>query len=251
MDISNNQNSGYQTSTLIPDKTIEKNSALDLFTSGLVDLLDSESDSLFELIDDYNGILMLLMAEDQKFKKDLENALYSSAEELTKNEIIISDKNARPTIANWIKDFISYYGSAIFDNLVVSKYMTFSENAKKLEREEKNSLIKLLKLYRNLKFFPESLKGVPESEWQIIPIERNKFMRVGAERKETVIYPEEEQEEQGGEDVSKPAEPEPEKPPIKSDKELMLETLEKMSAKYAPGTLQRRAVEEEIRKLKL
>src|SRR3989339_772390 len=68
--------------------------------------------------------------------------------------------------------FIKQYGSGFFDNVTLSRYITFSENVKKLDENEKNLVKKLLQLYRNLKFFPDSMKDIPVDDWEIVPIDK-------------------------------------------------------------------------------
>lgn len=150
---------------------IEKKDAPEVFKTNLVAFLYPASDELKEIIDDYNGILMILMDKDQTFKRNLEMSLYENQENLTSKKITLVDKQVEPSVANWLKDFIAKNGSNFFDNVILSQYVINSENGKKLNIEEKKLVTKLLSLYRNLKFFPQSLAGIPSEQWQIIPIE--------------------------------------------------------------------------------
>jgi len=109
--------------------------------------------------------------ENGDFRKNLENALFSNQEILTDKDFVFNGKKQMSTISNWLKDFIKRNGSGMFDNLALSQYLSGSENAKKLDSQEKKLLHKLLILYRNLKFFPESMGNAPAEEWEIIPLD--------------------------------------------------------------------------------
>ena len=150
----------------------EKQHAPIVFKQNILDFLSAETEELKEIIDDYNGVLIILMEKDGNFRRGLEEALYENQEPLGQNRLIIEGKSLAPTTANWLRDFIFKYGTDLFTNVVLSEYLTNSENVKKLSPEEKKILAKLLMLYRNLKFFPQTLAEMPEELWEIIPIDR-------------------------------------------------------------------------------
>ncbi len=149
----------------------EKSSSIQVFRQGLIYFLDQVSSELAELLDDYNKRLILLIDDDMKFKTNLEQALYENKDILTDKNISVSGQSFEPTIGNWLKDFISVNGSGIFTNVVLSQYLANSPNTRNLSVEEKRILSKLLILYRNLKFFPQTLENLPPEKWGIIPIE--------------------------------------------------------------------------------
>ena len=83
----------------------------------------------------------------------------------------ISQQNAvKAGIA--VLNFIKKNGSGIFNNLVLIEYLVNSDNAKKLDNKEKELLKKLLLLYRNIKFFPESMPDDNGESWEIIPVSK-------------------------------------------------------------------------------
>lgn len=144
---------------------------LKLFTEGLISafsLPTSEISSLnlmiFKAFNDYNGL------EDKVIY-----SLYNNEERLTRSNIIIDGKNVEPTIANWLKDFIKINGSSLFNELVLAEYISNSINARSLPLDDKTKLRRLLRLYRNLVFFPESLENVPLEKWAIIPVGEQTF----------------------------------------------------------------------------
>lgn len=162
-------------------------------------------------------ILLILSVSNELSQEDLVKMLFTNQEKLTSKEFILDGKKQEPTISNWLKDFIKNNGGSIFDNLTLSQYLAKSENAKKIDVEEKRLLHKLLILYRNLKFFPESMGKTPTEEWEIVPLDDEEK----PVRKNIKI---------GGED------------------ERVVE-LRNLLEQYEPGSIERRAIEEELRKL--
>jgi len=152
------------------DDKAEKNAAPEIFEKRILDFLIAEDDDLKIMINNYSDILMVLVSEDKDFKKDLEDALYVNHQTLTEKNIFVSSKSVKPTVANWLKDFIDKNGTAYFDEVKLSEYVTNSNNAKKLSKKEKELLGKLLHLYRNLKFFPQSMGNRPMEQWELIPL---------------------------------------------------------------------------------
>jgi hypothetical protein len=80
-----------------------------------------------------------------------------------------------PTVANWVQDYIQHNGSSLsdFDALKLSAYLGSSSNVRSLSLPEKDRIRKLIRLYRNLKFFPESMEGKEIMGWDFFPLEGN------------------------------------------------------------------------------
>lgn len=150
------------------DKDGEMRDAIDLFKNDLMAVLGDEN--VGRLVG-LNGMLVYLLLNHPSFKRELEGAILENAEILTSQKFSLMGSISQPTVANWVRDFISKYGTAIFNNLILSEYITKAENTKGLEQKEKNAVAKLLVLYRNLKFFPEPFANLPQERWHIIPIE--------------------------------------------------------------------------------
>lgn len=190
------------------------------FKEHLSVFLDEENG---EITSYYNDVLLqILLDGGLAAKVDLEKALYANQEKITTSQFIMDGKVSVGTIANWIKHFIAVKGSDMFDNIIVSSFLVQSPNAKTLSTEEKSVVRKLLLLYRNLKFFPKSMPNQTGDGWEIIPI------NLEEEAQRTKIIPN------------------VELPTIDSK----LKELEDRLTKVADGSLQRRAIEEEIKKLK-
>ncbi len=178
-------------------------------------------------------------------RNSMVKTLLANQEYIGKNSLIADGRPEAPTIENWLKDFMKEKGSGMFDNLTLINYLTTAENPKKLNEKEKETLSSLINLYRNLKFFPESQFDMPIGDWQIFSheAETSRFMMKTDKVKPADLIPEEDTE---FEDIAE-AEPEPE--PEKTAAQMMLETLEEMKKKHKPGSIERKAIEEEIKKL--
>jgi hypothetical protein len=210
------------TSTLediITDMDEEKKAALAIFKTSLVDFLTAKSEVTLDIIDDYNGVLISLISSDNKFKKELENTMYENEEVLTTNKFALNKKVKTGVIGNWLKDFIQQLGTARFDNVKLTGFITNSTNTRGLAPEEKLRVRKLLMLYRNIKFFPESMKGVPVEQWEIIPVHKESLGGIKLPEKAGVP---------------------------RTREEIEIETLKLEEEKYKEGSLERMALEEEV-----
>lgn len=145
----------------------EKDELRKIFSENLV----SEMSENFIIKNALNQRMFNILDEDINFKRDLERLIYENKEHLTEKLILLYEKPIEPTVGNWLKDFIQKKGADNFNAVSLSDYMTNSQNTKNLSAEEKQKVIDLLNLYRNLKFFPENVAGKPMEDWQIIPFD--------------------------------------------------------------------------------
>lgn len=261
----------------------KKEDSLELFRFYLKELLEMAGGELNdedkEILRELNWDIIILFDEDPDFQKSLENALYKNKQKLTFKKFTLEDKPVRPTIENWIKHFIKSQGTDMFDNMVISKFLSSSENVKRLDNKEVALVRLLLRLYRNLKFFPDSMEGEEPEKWEIIPL--------GAERKRVAdqegqtISPskapatspaQDKNRKIPSESAMKPKEtkkkteeyiprgseversPRPKKgggPDVSdvSEESKRLKKLKKIKNNYPEGSLERKAIESEIREL--
>ncbi len=227
----------------------EKEILLDIFSNNLI----KEIKQHIIIINAVNARIFYVLANDLKFKTKLENALLANEEVLTSQVFKMKGKTRKPTIANWIKDFTMEKGTDMFDDLVLSDYIITSPNAKILNDEEKLLLKKLLILYRNLKFFPESMPSDDIKDWEIIPGDSqsevlNKARSVSGPPKteqekeiEKLIEKEKSDNLSGLEKMVLEEE-------IKRRKKI--EELEILAKKYKNGSLEQQAVLQELERLK-
>lgn len=151
------------------DLQTEKEDALKIFSSKITPFLESPESDLSEIIFDYNTVLIEVLDKEPAFKDKLVAALSDNKEAVTSKKIILKGRPVEPVVGNWLKVFIEKNGIEYFDNLKLSEFLNYSENCKQLSEVERGRLLNLFSLYRNLRFFPQTLADVPLENWQIIP----------------------------------------------------------------------------------
>ncbi len=220
-----------------------KASLITFFEDGLDDLLNLSHGDILQTI---NEELIAVLSDDEAHKKDLENCLLTSKLSIGKTNIILEEKESAPSAANWLKEFFSVAGADSFDTLSIAKYIISSANAKKLSEDEQAKLRRFLTLYHNIHFFPTPFSAIPVDKWEIIPGART-----------TATAPETKTIETKAPAIKQPkwSVPQPTAAPVVKDmtkpgpKSAELLELEKMRDQYAVGSLERSAIEEEIKHL--
>ncbi len=137
---------------------------LSVFTGHLLTVFKMSTANIRNL----NIITFSLFNEDPLLEDRAINALYNNQELISKNFIYLEDKKVKASIANFLKDFIQKYGSEMPDNLILANYLNSSSNVKILNSQEKNILNRVLKTYRNIVFFPESMERIAMEKWELI-----------------------------------------------------------------------------------
>ena len=224
------------------DPKEEKNYALDLLANNLMEILTVDSPAATATL---NGGLVYLLNNDSSFKNEAERILLSNEERLSSGHLSLEGREVAPSVANWLKDFIKVNGSEIFDELILAQYLSTSHNAKNLNGIEKDLLRKLLQLYRNLSFFPDSMAKLAVEDWQIIPAEK----AIGPKIVQDAL-------EEEGENL--PVRPVATKTSVLKSSAVNtapkiltpLEELKADLAQYTPGSLEYKAVAQEIERLK-
>lgn len=145
----------------------EKITSLNILEKNFLKVLEIDNINLLDLL---NHGLLAVLHNVQGFQKEAVDALLRNQEQLTIKEFFLGNKAEKPTIGNWLKDFISQYGSGDFDSLILSEYVATSTNSRKLDAREKNLLEKLIIVYHNLKFFAPSEEIISPEQLFIIPI---------------------------------------------------------------------------------
>ncbi|MFZ2310001.1 MAG: hypothetical protein WAW11_00465 [Patescibacteria group bacterium] len=201
------------------------------FSDNVVPALQAEPAKLH----DFNIAIFQIFNVDENLGEKIENLLYINQEKLSDHHIIIDGHPASPTIANWLKDFIKKYGSGIFDEVALAEYLTQSPNIKQLKPVEKELVRKVLKLYRNLSFFPESMDGMSLDQWEIFPVDRSKLVNIA----KTPINQKPAVNEMILEAVDE----------VATEKQKVIFDLQKTLAKYSPSTLEYKAISQEINRL--
>ena len=140
---------------------------LDIFKNNFVRFL-KETDPSYLDIERLNKSVFFHLSVDGLRQEEMAKALIDNNERITKNQIVVEEKEVSPTIANWLRDFFKHNGAGEFNDLALLEYLNSSKNAKILIDEEKNTLRKMLKAYYNINFFPESMENILVDDWQII-----------------------------------------------------------------------------------
>ncbi len=207
------------------DKNQEEKIVLHFLEKEIYSILEASDHSGRQKL---NGSIIILLLNKDDFQGKAVRAFLSNKEELGSNKINLEGQKLPPTISNWIKHFIKENGSEIFSNIKLAKYLADAENVKALDEKDKKVLRKVLKVYRNLSFFPDSMAKNPIENWEIIPIEPE----LSSSHKKKL--PEKKKIEIKKEDLK--------------DEDLL--TLESMREKYPEKSLERKAIELEIKKRK-
>lgn len=214
------------------------------FSSNLVEILSSEDEEVLAELN--NFIFHLILNVRESIKDELVNLMLNNQEMLTSQRIVLDGRQVDPTIANWLAYFISQKGGNIFDAVALSDFITNSPNAKFLDFDEKKMLSNLLRAYRNLKFFPDSLQSSNPQYWMIFP----------------VTIPEEPLVKEEAVDLTssipivkpkvfvQPVSLTPEEEAKLALKNQQIKETEALLARYPIGSLERLALEEELAKLK-
>jgi len=227
----------------------EENISLDLFDKGLKGVInDSDVNSITTL----NGALIYLLTNKPDFHNKINKVLFDNQEVITTQNLTWEEGTKAGTVANWLKDFIKENGSDIYNSVVLSKYLATSPNPQLLSEEERKIVRRLLRLYRNLVFFPESMNDVSMEEWEIIPVEKVSVEKpilgkpqdnpvpIVMERKE--IIPAGKKTVAPKASIATPAEISKMETDSEDSKLISLLT------KYAPNSLEARVVKEEIKR---
>ncbi|BFD24811.1 MAG: hypothetical protein JST_000118 [Candidatus Parcubacteria bacterium] len=217
---------------------------LDIFEEELVPTLQASNSELKEL----NLTIFKTFNDDLNLEDQVESLLYKNQEKLTTKSIILDGHPAAPTVANWLKDFIKIYGSSLFSEISLAEYLVKASNLKKLASAEKELVRKLLKLYRNLVFFPESMDGILLENWELFPLdvaandsltETNKLLRTATS---ALVEKESRPASVSAETATTVA-------PV-NEKGQLIQNLQKSLVKYSVSSLEYKALQQEINRLK-
>ncbi len=130
---------------------------------------------------EFNRGLALMLINVPEFPKEATKALLLNQEKITSNKIKLNDKIVEPTIANWLKDYNYQFNLSEFSTLNLTKFISSSINCQKLAEKEKSYVARLLQMFLNIKFFPDSLKDQMIENWQIFSlpeVKKEKFSKV-------------------------------------------------------------------------
>lgn len=138
-----------------------------IFDNQIVDILKWAD---FRVKGELNALIILLLIEKPDFLNTLLQKLTSNQEKLTESKIEVNNQTVEPTVANWLKDFVSIVGvEGTVTTIEKARYISESKNASKLEDEESKLLDMLLDTYVALRNFPVDAQRKDLSDIEIFP----------------------------------------------------------------------------------
>lgn len=242
---------GYKEEIEQKDVNIEE-LIIKAFSDSFLKVLNLPAKDIFN----FNLLTFAMFNERKLLEEKVINLFYNNQELISKTKIKIEDREVRASIANFIKDFIKNYGSEMPDNLMLANYLNTSPNVKKLTKKERDILNTVIKTYRNLVFFPDSMEGVPMEFWELIPTKTSygEVSDVLADKKEVVnkeMISKDIKDKIIEKEIKKVAEL-TEGEPIKKLPEIKnssLEQLTNMLSDYSVNSLEYKAIKQEINRL--
>lgn len=230
------------------------NELINIFKENLIYYLN-DSKSTIDEIDNLNESIFTSLAINGSYQDNLSLALLNNQERLFLENINLEGRDVPATISNCLKDFIKRHGSEYFDDLILLQYLKESETSRKISDSNKYLLRKILKIYRNIAFFPDSMDSFDLDNWQIIPMD-NFPAGIIPVKKENLpgkeLAPTLEKEKNDNFGKSTKTNLEKQKKEIESlkYKSLELQELEGILQKYPINSLEHKAISQEIKYLR-
>lgn len=160
-----------------------KDEVIKIFHSGLASILKNQTSENNKFLNQINEAVFFWLSKDGLFQNSLVKSFVNNEEILTTNRLNFEGQEITPTIAHWLKVFINRVGADTCNELIIAQYLSDSPDIKKLSIEEKNFVRKLIRVYYNLAFFPDSLKDITLENWEIIPTNKIKNDEIKKELK--------------------------------------------------------------------
>lgn len=190
-----------------------------------------------------NLITMTDWLERDKIKEELKKALLE-CDRIIINKNKYPNKNILLSVADWLKDYNSNLGLKDIDKLKRAQYLINGENIKNLDDKDRNKVRILFNFYEKIKIPSSSFRGNEDDVPMIINGQPIIFTEGEAEEISqdilNVIRSIKTEEKTASESYDKPLAPEQEK---------KVKELQDIAAQFPEGSLERKAVEEEIKKL--
>jgi len=195
-----------------------KKEIVDIFQNKLIDEINGH-----EITKDIvNQRIFAILNKDLSFQDTIKKSILNNRETVAEKRFLIKDQKHQSVVSNWIKDFINTMGSGMADNIGITKYLANSRNVKLLSDKERSLVKNIIKVYLNIAFFPESMGSDNVDDWEILSVNNRKDNN---SVKKKIGIP-------------------------KSVDEKELEKLGRMEEEYAPNSLEKLVLDEEIAKRK-
>lgn len=218
----------------------------------ILELLESHLAVMFEITgyDLWGNLKKYLVVfsdykERDRIKNAIKNILIKNKARITKTNLLMDNKEIAGTLDNWLRDYHSYLGLKPADRLKFTEYFINSSNIKRATAEEKEKIKSLFNFYEKLKLSSNSPEGFEEKvlmkingklqTWNDGRLEDLDPAAVKAVDDLTALGFFKEKN-QGN---------------INSKSDSQIEEFKKMASQYPAGSFERKAIEEEIKKLEL
>ena len=231
------------------DITEESQYIFDLLSDDILVVLNSKS---FEAATVLNRSLIFLLFNADNFKDEALRKMFANKQLIGEAKISIDDKQVAPTVSAWLKDFIKTNGSSLFDDLILAQYLNTSENARVLKAKDKEILGNLIRFYKNIAFFPESMNEIPPQKWQIFPFDASSYwqeLEGSLKNKSQLGLPTESEISEEKSEMENDVLEEKDFRPSNYDDVPELRNLRELLASFPPASLERKAIHEEIKRL--
>ncbi len=143
----------------------QKSFAERIFRSGLLEELGHDP----FIISAINDRLFYILARDESFTSRLERALYANDQIVSTAPFSLEGQSARATVANWLKDYLAQYGGSAEDSLSQTEFLNNSANGKRLSVSDRMLLGKIIRTFINIRFFPDSMPSDDGEGWELLP----------------------------------------------------------------------------------
>ena len=171
------------------------------------------------------------------FKGEIRQALLECNIKFSGGKITIGSLSQEATVANWLKDYYTKVGIGKADTLKLNEYL-LNNNVKPLSPEERIKLKSLLGFFENMKVSSVKFPMFDESFVAVLPSREINLISYGRVEK---IPPEVLKIYSEIENLTDQAE--------RNAGGVGLDDLKQLTNQYPAGSLERKAVEEELRKL--
>lgn len=232
---------------------LEKDDILHLLEFDFKEIFDLPDYDLYQKIK-RKIITFYDLKERDDFKQQLLFSLSKCNLKITKNKIKSQEVLLEPTIANWIKNYNLEVGSD-FSQIKQSQYFISNDNVKNLNQAEIKKIKYLLNFWKKIKIPSNSPEGLEESVIAILPngemsiVSDGQFIKIP----ESIIKASQKfKAQQESEFFSQHSNSLLEQKALQEEKERenKIDELTAMASRFPVGSLERKAVEEELRKYK-
>lgn len=196
-------------------------------------------------------LLVTPSLEDRdKIKNNLKNAILKNTEMLLSSSKYSGEKEMPLSVADWLNDYNSNLGTGKVDNLKRVQYFTNNKKLNRLDARDRKLVRDLLDFYEKIKYSSQEQKGAEDD----VPMVVNGKFTIFSEGEATVVSDEIKNMIRSISNPELKIDTSKARQPLaapETKEEIEIKNLQKMAEQYELGSLERRAIEEEIRKMKL